>query len=367
MHVAIGILSLLSVVADSPIKIKSSDEGRVVTVSLKLEESQVTLPTSGEITARQGEAVLTLRLVDDDGELGEPIFGEYQLIGSRLQFKPRYRLVSEYEYRATYRKADGSTASLDYRVPRLRATEPAVVEQVYPSARVLPENHLKFYIHFSKPMREGRAIFDRIHLESEDGTRVEDPWRRTELWTEDARRLTLWIHPGRVKTGVNLREDLGPVLEPNRRYTLVIDADAQDADGQPLGRSFTKEFETTVADRQRPQPDQWELAAPAIATQQPLEIRFHESLDHALSQRLLAVQDEHGRPVAGRIELGDQEQSWSFLPAVPWREQDYLVVVDPLLEDLAGNTPERVFDTDLTATPALPLVLVLSFTPKSVN
>ncbi len=367
MQFSIGILSLLVVAADSPIHIESADEGRVVIVSIDLEKRELTALKSGEIAARQGEAVLTLQLVDDDGKLGAPIFGEYQLVESRLQFKPRYRLIPEYEYRATYRKADGSTTSLSYRVPRLRATEAAIVEQVYPSARVLPENHLKFYIHFSKPMREGRAIFDRIHLVKEDGSRVEDPWRRTELWAEDARRLTLWIHPGRVKTGVNLREDLGPVLEPNRRYTLVIDASVQDADGQPLAKSFTKEFETTVADRQHPQPDEWELVAPDLATRQPLEIHFYESLDRALVQRFLAVEDEHGRPVAGRVELGEQEQSWSFLPDVPWREQNYLVIVNPLLEDLAGNTPERVFDTDLTAAPVRPPVLVLSFRPELVE
>jgi len=38
----------------------------------------------------------------------------------------------------------------------------------------------------------------------------------------DAKRLSLWIHPGRIKNGVNLREELGPVLEPNRKYTLVL-------------------------------------------------------------------------------------------------------------------------------------------------
>jgi hypothetical protein len=50
-----------------------------------------------------------------------------------------------------------------------------------------------------------------------DGKDIPDPWRRTELWNEDATRLTLWIHPGRVKEGVNLREEFGAVLDPERK------------------------------------------------------------------------------------------------------------------------------------------------------
>ncbi|MFN7131543.1 MAG: hypothetical protein ACK4N5_05630, partial [Myxococcales bacterium] len=56
---------------------------------------------------------------------------------------------------------------------------------------VLPENLLKFYLHFSKPMRPTDAIFEQIELRTEDGKPVAAPWRRTELWSEDGKRLLL--------------------------------------------------------------------------------------------------------------------------------------------------------------------------------
>lgn len=366
MHLAIGILGVLTLAADSPIRIETSDAGRVVIVSVDLEPSQLTEPSLSEVTARQGEAILTLRLIGSDGELGAPIFGDYRRVASQLHFQPRYRLVPEYAYRATFH-GGGRVVSLDYRVPKHRETEAARVERVFPSGAVLPANHLKFYIHFSQPMREGRAIFDHIHLLREDGSHVPDPWRRTELWTDDARRLTLWIHPGRVKTGVNLREELGPVLEPNHRYTLVLDSTLQDANGQSLGEHFEKKFETTAADRDRPQPAEWQLHRPPVATRQPLRVSFNESLDHALSQRFIKVESLQGKRIAGQIVVGVDEVDWSFIPDAFWRDEEYRLVVNPLLEDLAGNTPERVFDTDLNAAPATPPILVLPFQPRLAN
>jgi len=365
MNAAIGILTLLTLGTDSsPLRIESSNGGRVVTVVADFEEGQLPTQTSPQLTARQGEAILTFRLVDENGELGAPIFGEYRRAGSQIRFKPRYRLIPQYDYRATIHTTDGQSVILNYRVPKRPASTPASVEKLFPSSSVLPANHLKFYIYFSKPMREGRAIFDRIHLFNEDGTKVPDPWRRTELWTEDTRRLTLWIHPGRIKTGVNLREELGPVLQQHRRYTLVISPNMQDADGQRLGRRFAKGFETTIADRKCPQPHQWRLHLPLIATRQQLEVKFEESLDHALSQRFLEVRDSKRQLVAGQINVGELEACWSFVPNAPWANEEYRLVVNPLLEDLAGNTPNRIFDTDLTATAQSPSVLILPFHPR---
>ena len=35
--------------------------------------------------------------------------------------------------------------------------EPAAVTEIFPSGEILPENTLRFYIHFSVPMRSGVA------------------------------------------------------------------------------------------------------------------------------------------------------------------------------------------------------------------
>src|SRR3989442_14659761 len=106
-------------------------------------------------------------------------------------------------------------------------------------------------------MRESKAIFDKIGLLDDKGKTVVEPWRRTELWSADSRRLTLWIHPGRIKRGVGPREQEGPVLEPGRKYVLLIGADVADTDGRRIGRAFRKAFRAGAEDRERPLPERW--------------------------------------------------------------------------------------------------------------
>jgi hypothetical protein len=230
---------------------------------------------------------------------------------------------------------------------------------------VLPANHLKFYIHFSKPMRESKVIFDQIRMVDEKGNDISDPWRRTELWSVDCRRLTLWIHPGRIKRGVGPREDEGPVLLPDKRYRLVIGKEMLDVNGQPLGKDFEKAFRTIEEDRTRPLPEKWTVRAPEQGTTKPLLIEFGEPLDRPLLDRFLTVQGEDGKPVAGRIEVGKEERSWLFHPERSWESAEYRILVDGDLEDLAGNNPVRVFDTDLDEPKPKPPVLTLRFRPRS--
>src|SRR5262249_33143360 len=154
---------------------------------------------------------------------GPPILGTYRRTGATLRFVPRHALTAGQRYRAVL-ELGGRPETAEYRVPLPPPSPRPAVQVVYPTADVLPANLLKFYIHFSRPMRESRAIFDQIHILDEKGRAVSDPWRRTELWSADSKRLTLWIHPGRIKRGVGPRETEGPVLTPGRKYTLVIGA-----------------------------------------------------------------------------------------------------------------------------------------------
>ena len=58
-----------------------------------------------------------------------------------------------------------------FEVPEADAVAATVVEEIYPTADVLPENHLKFYLHFSAPMSRGEAYL-RVHLLDEAGKRM---------------------------------------------------------------------------------------------------------------------------------------------------------------------------------------------------
>ncbi|MCH7864908.1 MAG: hypothetical protein IIC56_06820, partial [Proteobacteria bacterium] len=97
--------------------------------------------------------------------------------------------------------------------------------QVYPSADVLPENLLKFYLHFSAPMSRGDS-YQHIRLVRQNGSVVDLPFLELdqELWDRRQTRLTLLFDPGRIKRGLKPHEEVGPALKPGRRYTLEIDA-----------------------------------------------------------------------------------------------------------------------------------------------
>jgi hypothetical protein len=215
-------------------------------------------------------------------------------------------------------------------------------------------------------MREGREVLERIRLLDEAGSEVASPWRDLELWNADATRLSLFVHPGRIKQGVNLRVELGPVLEPGRCYTLVVGGDLLDARGVPLGHDRRLSFTATGELRERIDVLRWRIVEPAAGSTAPLSVEFGRMLDDALARRCLIVQDAAGAKVPGRAELLDDGRGWSFVPATTWSSQRYALVVDPVLEDVCGNSPRRAFDVDLEApqVEVLPPVLRREFTPR---
>ncbi len=264
------------------------------------------------------------------------------------------------------------------------------LEAIYPSGDTVPANHLKFYLHFSAPMREG-VFLNYCRLLDGRGEPVLEPFRETELWSEDHRRLTLWLHPGRQKTGVNLNDEFGPVLGPEQSYTLVISGAWPTADGAPLGQETRKTFRTTPRATAQLDPfsdapaacctqssraslltgakpiTRWQIRPPASGTPGPLEIHFPYPLDHALLLRCLRVVDDTGAALAGSVATADHERTWRFTPATVWRSATYRVLVSSILEDLAGNSLARPFEVDLTAAPIKPVPreVSLPFTPSA--
>lgn len=350
---------------DAKLRIEPATDPTRVELFATLPEHILALLPAGKLAQEQGERRLRLALLDPESGLeGPAIFGRYERREMGLYFTPRYPLMPGQRYRATLLLDGNRNATVEYRAPARATTAVTVVERVYPTAAELPANQLKFYVHFSRPMRESKGIFDHLQLLDDRGKPIEDPWRRTELWSADAKRLTLWIHPGRIKEGVNLREQLGPVLEPERNYTLVIAGELPDVNGQPLGKPFIKKFCTTQPERTRPRVEDWKVLAPATGSREALVLKFPRPLDRALLDRFLRMVDARDQPIGGNIEVGPEERSWRFLPDRPWQANTYSVKVDGRLEDLAGNTPERLFDVDLEQAQATPPKLELSFHPR---
>ena len=70
-------------------------------------------------------------------------------------------------------------------------------------------------------------------------------------------------------------------------------------------------------------------------------------MDYALLQRLIQVFDKQGNQIEGLVSLQSQESQWVFTPETYWKPGDYIIRVNTLLEDLAGNSLRRLFDVDI--------------------
>ncbi len=284
-----------------------------------------------------------------------PMLGSYVVTNATLRFEPQFPLGPGVRYWVDFKphSLDGFPWSNVYPthvfwLPEAQSAPATVVRQVYPSSGMLPENLLKFYLHFSAPMRGG-DIYRHIHLRNEADKDIELPFLELgeELWNPAMTRLTLFIDPGRIKREVKPLEEVGPALEAGKRYTLVIDRAWPDGDGVPLKETFQKAFKVGPPDRDPPDTKFWKLQAPKQGSLKPVLLSFPKSMDHALSQRMIRVVVPPGELVAGDAVLEDQERRWLFTPAQPWKAGPHTVLVQTTIEDLAGNNIGKAFEVDL--------------------
>jgi hypothetical protein len=293
--------------------------------------------------------------VDQGGSGSEvpPLSGSYRLQGGTLVFEPRYPLQPGLRYRAVFRPGGESTPEQEaltktFEIPKLNLGPPTFVEQVYPTTGRLPENQLKFYVHFSAPMSRGEA-YQRVLLLDAKGETISLAFLEVdqELWDPEGRRLTLLFDPGRVKRDLLPNREVGSPLREGERYTLVVDREWPDAAGRALQHEFRKGFDVGAPDHDPPSEKTWQIASPKAGTRDALAVRFPEPMDQALLVRVIEVTTPLGQGIAGSIQVGEHETSWQFRPDKPWDAGDYLMDVSTLLEDLAGNSLERPFEVDV--------------------
>jgi len=274
----------------------------------------------------------------------EPMLGAYSIEDGILVFRPRFPLAAGVRYRAVF-DAPGFGRQEEFFDGPKRADVPATkVIAVFPSADVLPSNTLRMYIYFSAPMSRGEA-WKRIRVLDESGSPIELPFLviDQELWDPSYQRLTLLFDPGRVKRGLVLNEQVGPPIVEGKRYTLVIDGQWPDSQGLPLRQGFRKTFQGGPSDRNPPSLKLWRVSAPKAGTLDPLVIDFPKAMDCGMVQRLIGVPG-----VSGSVVVDRQETQWRFTPREPWKSGDYQLIVDAVLEDVAGNRINRAFDVDRT-------------------
>jgi hypothetical protein len=336
---------------ESPLRLVENGKAIVAveaTLPAKLLEALTKLPADDEKLAE----ILSVRVgrtIDPDKPA---IGGKYEIEKGRLRFTPRFAFKGGLTYRADLFVPAPSEIDAPahyervFDIPALPRGEPAKVTAVYPTAAVLPDNQLRFYLHFSAPMSRGE-VYDHVRLVREDGTPVEGAFLEIgeELWDASGTRLTLLFDPGRVKRGLKPREIFGPVLEEGKKYKIVVDAKWHGADGQPLAAEYVKKFTAGPMNESAIDHQAWKVAPPKAGTRDPLMIQFAQPLDYAIVGRAIAV-EATGKPVAGDVTIGKEERSWEFRPDHPWAAGKHELVIDTTLEDTAGNRIGRPFEVD---------------------
>lgn len=262
-------------------------------------------------------------------------------IANTLVISPNFPFLPGTEYDLRLGLKSGEEAEFKILVQGTKAKPPQLLWHT-PNATIIPENTLRLYLMFSEPMAKGFAR-EAIWIERTDGTIVDSPFLNlsTELWDSEQRRLTLLFDPGRIKQGVGPNQSDGAPLQAGHSYCLVVSGGMKSAKGLSLNHETRVPLHIGAARRDAIDPWQWGIQSPRIGTRDPLRVQFLRVIDNGSSTRRISVVDSTNTPLTGNV--GSDGSVWVFTPKVPWTGNEHLVV-DPKLEDVAGNTPHAPFD-----------------------
>ena len=273
------------------------------------------------------------------------ILGKFSSDNSALLFEPLIPLTPG----LTYHILQNDQLIGQLLVPFNKNEKGPELLAIYPQLDTLPENLLKFYVHFSKPMRSGESL-QFIHLLDKKQDTLSNVFLnlQPELWDTSSTVLTLWLDPGRIKRGLTLNRALGNPLKMGETYHLLVSSTWKGQNGLKLAQTYRKTFVAGKRDDKAPDLKQWQLQVPRSSTTTPLEIKTRETLDHYLLSESIGIVDQNNSLIKGKISLDKKDQQVLFVPSKPWKAQRYRLQVDARLEDLSGNNLNRVFDRDIT-------------------
>jgi hypothetical protein len=271
------------------------------------------------------------------------IAGEFNVDQSTVIFQPFIPFTRGLSYEILIK----NLAPIILEIPK--ASEIPQLLAIYPSQDTLPENLLKMYLVFSRPMMQGHSL-QYITLTDHKGDSLPHIFLNLqhELWNEEGTVLTIWLDPGRIKRHLQPNQAFGPPLVKGKTYKLIISSEWPDNQGSSLASVYTKNIVATSRDTSSPAPDHWDLKLPTAGTLEPLQIDLGEPCDYLLLQHAIRLLSPEGNAVHGIMEIVNAEEKLNFTPAKPWSPGTYKLQIETRLEDLAGNNLGRLFDRDLT-------------------
>lgn len=209
---------------------------------------------------------------------------------------------------------------------------PAAAQSVYPSAHSVPANLLRISIAFPSPPAAEQT--PRIWLSDCTGSERAGAFYPQRLWSSDGRTLTLYLDPGRVKTGLRLKAEYGAILRAGENVQLR------------LGDRVLKTWSVAPANLGIIEPRLSALKPVPAATRTPVVLTFMQPIDK-LGRDLIAIQAPDGERVNGIASLSDDETTWTFTPSQAWRPGRYVLRLNAELEDPEGNRLGSSFETPI--------------------
>ena len=279
------------------------------------------------------------------GNATTPVLGEFQFKNDTTIFTP----VIPFEAGRTYELARGKELAREFTIAKMKAPTIPELLAVYPTGDTVPQNLLKMYFVFNQPMQEVGKALDYVKVtQMSTGKKVsvflDLP---TELWNKDHTQLTLWLDPGRIKTGLIPNKEQGLPLIEGESYEIEVSPDWKSATGVQLKTPLVKKIWVAKGDHTKPILSSWGFGLPTVGTNEPLVIEFKEPMDAGIDQDVLFISKVDGATIDGKYELSKNENLLHFTPTSPWTAGAYSLIATRYLEDLAGNTPVHLFDTEL--------------------
>ena len=274
-----------------------------------------------------------------------PVLGEFKRMDGRTVFEPAIPFSKGQAYEI---KRKDETI-FDFTIASKVTPAPEVLA-IYPTSDTVPENLLKMYFIFSKPMQEVGNMLDYVKVYNKTERREESIFLalENELWNTEHTQLTLWLDPGRIKNGLIPNQEKGLPIKKGTEYEITINMKLKDADRIPLANTYSKTFYVDARDELSPDIAHWKIFTPKAGTRNALTIDFKEPLDAMLAEETIDIFSIAKQAIIGTYKLANHQRRLTFVPDTDWAKGDYRIFINPILEDLAGNNLNRLFDEDLT-------------------
>jgi Bacterial Ig-like domain len=208
--------------------------------------------------------------------------------------------------------------------------------RIFPTGGYVPENLLRIHVFFNSPGLADQVL-SAFQLLDSAGNEVPHPFLDLSqgLWDPSGTRLTLLLHPGRIKSGLNASQSMGTALHAYQNYSLLLNMRMLLGDAYEGVQSYS--FTVLPAITSAIDIASWRLNKPAEQTYDALEVSFDRCIDISSLDNSFVIQDSHGAEIPHTLSVSENEKKAVITPHSAWLAGRYTLLVSPDLEDVAGN------------------------------